>query len=303
MAENYPSYLKLLESGELASRAEEAFNSLSSCKLCPHECGVNRLKGEIGYCKTDNQAVVASYGAHFGEERPLVGKKGSGTVFFSSCNMRCVYCQNYDISQKVVGSPVTPEILAFLFLELQQQGCHNINLVTPSHVVPFILKGLLLAASEGLKIPIVYNSSGYDSLNTLKLLHNIVDIYMPDFKYFDKDIAKKLSKVENYPEVAKTAIKEMHGQIGDLVIDDNGVAKRGLLLRHLVLPGDLASTKEVMHFIANSISKNTYVNLMDQYRPCGQAHKYPPLDRPITPEEYAKALQAAKEAGLTRFDS
>lgn len=302
MDKEYPSYRNLIESGELAHRAEKAFNALESCALCPHECGVNRLKGEKGFCKIGNQALVASYGAHFGEERPLVGRNGSGTIFFSGCNMRCVYCQNYDISHEGVGNPVTPEILAFFFFELQEQGCHNINLVTPSHVVPFFLKALAIAAPEGLKIPIVYNTSGYDSVETLKLLDGIVDIYMPDFKYWDPQIGKKLSKVKDYPGAARRALKEMHRQVGDLVIDDNGIATRGLLVRHLVLPGGLASTPEVVQFIAKEISKDTYINIMDQYRPCGLAYKYPPLDRRITPEEYQQALQAARDAGLWRFD-
>ena len=302
MDKEYPSYRNLIESGELAHRAEKAFNALESCALCPHECGVNRLKGEKGFCKIGNQALVASYGAHFGEERPLVGRNGSGTIFFSGCNMRCVYCQNYDISHEGVGNPVTPEILAFFFFELQEQGCHNINLVTPSHVVPFFLKALAIAVPEGLKIPIVYNTSGYDSVETLKLLDGIVDIYMPDFKYWDPQIGKKLSKVKDYPGAARRALKEMHRQVGDLVIDDNGIAIRGLLVRHLVLPGGLASTPEVVQFIAKEISKDTYINIMDQYRPCGLAYKYPPLDRRITPEEYQQALQAARDAGLWRFD-
>ncbi len=302
MGREYPSYLNLVDNGELAARAEEAFMALRSCTLCPHECAVNRLKGEKGYCKTGNQAVVASYGAHFGEERPLVGIHGSGTIFFSWCNMRCVYCQNYDISHEGVGNPVTPDMLAFFFFELQEQGCHNINLVTPSHVVPFFLKALSMAASEGLRVPIVYNTSGYDSVDTLKLLDGVVDIYMPDFKYWDPEIGKRLSKVKDYPGVTRKALKEMHRQVGDLVIDDDGIAVRGLLVRHLVLPGGLASTKEVTRFIATKISKNTYINIMDQYRPCGQAHKYPPLDRRITPEEFQLALDEARAAGLWRFD-
>ncbi len=291
-----------MESGELAARAEQAFKALEACNLCPHECGVNRLDGEKGYCKTGNQAVVASYGAHFGEERPLVGRNGSGTIFFSWCNMRCVYCQNYDISHEGVGNPVTPEILAFFFFELQEQGCHNINLVTPSHVVPFFLKALALAAPEGLKIPIVYNTSGYDSLETLRMLDGVVDIYMPDFKYWDPQVGKRLSKVKDYPSAARRALKEMHRQVGDLLIDDDGIATRGLLVRHLVLPEDLASTREVARFIAQEISPDTYINIMDQYRPCGEALKYPPLDRRITSEEYQQALQAARDAGLWRFD-
>jgi putative pyruvate formate lyase activating enzyme len=302
MGSDKPSYLRLLGSGELELRADRAWEYLSCCKLCPHLCRVNRLEGEQGFCKITDQAVVASYGPHFGEEAPLVGSKGSGTVFFSWCNLRCLYCQNYEISHLGAGQAVSTEVLALCFLSLQKDGCHNINFVTPSHVVPFILKALVLAAKGGLSVPLVYNTGGYDSIRTLRLLDGVIDIYMPDFKYWDKDIGKRLSNIARYPQVAKRAIKEMHRQVGDLIIGPDGVAKRGLLVRHLVLPGGLSGTGSVLKFIAEEISPNTYVNVMDQYRPCGTAHKYPPLDRGITPDEYAEALKAARDAGLNRLN-
>jgi len=288
-----PGYLKLLENGELERRADEAWRSLACCEFCPHRCRVNRLKGEKGFCKTTDQAILDSYGPHFGEEAPLVGKKGSGTVFFSWCNMRCLYCQNYEVSHLGSGQAVSNEFLAFCFLALQEDGCHNINLVTPSHVVPFILKALVLAAREGLSIPLVYNTGGYDSVNTLRLLDGVVDIFLPDFKYWDRDVGRRLSHVPDYPEVARKAIKEMHRQVGDLVIGPDGIARRGLMVRHLVLPGGLSGTKPILQFIAREISLNTYLNVMDQYRPCGEAYDHPPLDRRITREEYADALAAA----------
>ncbi|MBW2080096.1 MAG: radical SAM protein [Deltaproteobacteria bacterium] len=302
MSSDKPGYLRLLENGELERRADEAWESLSSCKICPHLCGVNRLEGEHGFCEITDQAIVASYGPHFGEEAPLIGRKGSGAVFFSWCNLRCLYCQNYEISHMGAGKAVSTEVLALCFLSLQKDGCHNINLVTPSHVVPFILKALVLAARGGLSIPLVYNTGGYDSIRTLRLLDGVVDIYMPDFKYWDKDVGKHLSNITNYPQVAKKAIKEMHRQVGELIIGPDGVAKRGLLIRHLVLPGGLSDTRSVLKYIAEEISPNTYLNVMDQYRPCGEAHKYPPLDCRITQDEFAEALRAARDVGLKRLD-
>jgi len=300
---NSPAYLELLKNGELEGRAEAAWKAMSSCKMCPHRCGADRLGGESSFCRITDHAILASYGPHFGEEAPLTGRKGSGTIFFSSCNMRCLYCQNYEISHLMSGKPVTPEILAFCFLALQEDGCHNINLVTPSHVVPFILKALVLAAGEGLSIPLVYNTAGYDSTDTLSILDGIIDIYLPDFKYWDKAVAKRLSKVSDYPETARTALREMHRQVGDLAVDDSGIAARGLLVRHLVLPGGLSGTEDIMKFIADEISPETYVNVMEQYRPCGKAMYNPPLDRRITDQEFYRALEAARKAGLTRLDA
>lgn len=297
----YPSYLELLESGELERRIEAFYERMSPCRLCPHECGAERLKGERGFCKVGPKPVVASYGPHFGEERPLVGSGGSGTIFFTYCNMACVYCQNWEISHLGEGEEITVEDLAKIMLILQVWGCHNINLVTPTHQVPFIVHAIKIAAEKGLSLPIVYNCGGYESVETLRLLEGIIDIYMPDIKYMDEKVALKLSKVKRYPQVVKEAVKEMHRQVGDLVIE-NGIAKRGLIIRHLVLPGDLSQTEEVIKFVAEEISRNTYFNLMDQYRPCGEAWKYPPLDRMIKKEEWNRALELAKKYGLERLD-
>ena len=300
--EKRPSYLNLLHTGELEKRVEKARALLSACTLCPHKCKINRLEGEKGFCRIGAKAMVASFGAHFGEEPPITGQRGSGTVFFSGCNMRCVFCQNFEISQGLEGQEVEKEYLAFIFLSLQEGGCHNVNLVTPTHVVPQILDGLLLAAKEGLKIPIVYNCGGYESLETLRLLDGIVDIYMPDMKYSDNGNALKYSRVKRYWDHCKKAVKEMLHQVGNLQMDqDTGAARRGLLIRHLVLPEDISGTRMVCRFIAEHLSPETVVNIMDQYRPCGMASKYPPLDRPVTPEEFARAVKWAEEEGLKRL--
>ena len=297
-----PSYLRLHREGKLKERARLLRERLTSCDLCPHECGVNRLAGEKGFCRVAGEAVVSSYGPHFGEERPLVGYGGSGTIFFTYCNMACVYCQNWEISHLGLGEETGAEELSRMMLALQARGCHNINLVTPTHQVAFIVEALVLAVEKGLKIPIVYNCGGYEKVETLRLLEGIVDIYMPDFKYWDEKIALKLSKVPRYPQVARAAIKEMHRQVGDLELDEEFIAKRGLIIRHLVLPGGLSGTEEILNWIAQELSPNTYVNIMDQYYPCGDAWKYPPLDRRITKEEYERAILAAKKAGLKRLD-
>ncbi len=297
-----PSYLKLLETGQLEKRLEAARKLFSPCTLCPHQCKVDRTGGEKGFCRIGKHAVVASFGAHFGEEPPITGRNGSGTVFFSGCNLKCVFCQNFEISQGLEGQEIEKEYLAFIFLSLQEGGCHNINLVTPTHVIVPILEALLLAAKEGLKIPIVYNCGGYESLETLKLLDGIVDIYMPDMKYSDDETGLKYSRVKNYWTFCKEAVKEMYRQVGNLKVDEStGAAYRGLLIRHLVLPDDISGTKKICQFIAEELSPDTVVNIMDQYRPCGMASKYPPLDRRITPEEYARAVRWAKEAGLTNL--
>lgn len=295
------TYCPLLRSGILAQRVAQARELLRHCHVCPRHCEVNRLEGELGFCQVGSLPFVASYGPHFGEEAPLGGRHGSGTIFFASCNLRCLYCQNYEISHLREGSEFTPPELADMMIELQEQGCHNINLVTPSHQVPHILDGLLLAAERGLRIPLVYNTSSYDDLETLRLLDGIVDIYLPDFKYADATIAETYSKATGYPDIAKVAIKEMHRQVGDLVLDDQGLALRGVLVRHLVLPGGLAGTAEVMKFLAEELSPDTYVNVMDQYRPCYQAFSHPPLDRRITTGEFEDAIRLAKEAGLHRL--
>jgi putative pyruvate formate lyase activating enzyme len=294
-----PAYHPLLHSGELKRRVAEAYARLEACDICARECGVNRrLSTEGAGCRTGERAMVSSYGPHFGEEDPLVGRGGSGTIFFSWCNLRCQYCQNYEISQAGMGHQVEPEDLAEMMLSLQSQGCHNINFVSPSHVVPQILAGLLIAAQAGLRLPLVYNTGGYDSLKTLALLDGVVDIYMPDAKYADPGVAQRYSRIRNYPAVNQAALKEMHRQVGDLTMDDRGVAQRGLLVRHLVLPSGLADTAEVVRFLRDQISPNTYINVMAQYRPCYRAHGLPPLDRSITNQEYAEAVHLAQEAGL-----
>lgn len=298
-----PAYLNLLRTGELRRRVAQAYQRLEACDICPRSCGANRRAGTKGAaCRTGDRAVVSSYGPHFGEEAPLVGWGGSGTIFFTWCNLRCIYCQNSDISQEGHGEPVEPEELAAIMLRLQEMGCHNINLVSPTHVVPQILAGLLIAAEGGLRLPLVYNTGGYDALSTLALLDGIVDIYMPDMKYDDPEIALRLSKIKDYPAVNRAAVKEMHRQVGDLVIDERGVAKRGLLVRHLVLPEGLAGTPGIVRFLAEEISRNTYLNVMAQYRPCYQAAKEPALSRRITDAEYQQAVRLALDAGLTRLD-
>jgi len=260
------------------------------------------LAGELGQCRTGKVAMVSSYGPHFGEEAPLVGRFGSGTIFFTHCNLRCVFCQNYTISQLGEGEVTSSEQLAAMMLSLQAGGCHNINLVSPTHVVPQILAALELAAGAGLCVPLVYNSGGYDSVDTLKLLDGIVDIYMPDMKYSDARVAEELSGIKDYPEFNRVAVKEMHRQVGDLDLDERGVARRGLLVRHLVLPQGLAGTEEVARFLAREVSTNTYLNVMAQYRPCHKAFQHPSLSRSITREEFNEAVAMARKHGLHRLD-
>ncbi|MFO0698593.1 MAG: radical SAM protein [Nitrospira sp.] len=295
------NYCDLLESGRLIERVAQARERLRRCHVCPRHCAIDRLEGDLGFCLVGAKPFVSSHGPHHGEEASLRGWNGSGTIFFASCNLRCIYCQNYEISQLREGREVSAQELAEMMLNLQERDCHNINLVTPSHQVPQILEGLLLAAQQGLHIPLVYNTSSYDDRETLRLLDGVVDIYLPDFKYADADGGLKYSKVPGYPETAKAAIKEMHRQTGDLVIDERGLAVRGLLVRHLVLPGGLAGTPAIMRFLGEEISQNTYVNIMDQYRPCWKSLNYPPLDRSITKEEFEEAIEAAKAAGLHRL--
>ncbi len=275
---------------------------LEECCLCPRHCGVNRLVGEEGKCRITNQALVSSYGPHFGEEAPLVGRRGSGTIFFTYCNLRCVFCQNYTISQLGEGSEVGKEELARTMLSLQTMGCHNINLVSPTHVVPYILEALELAASGGLNLPLVYNTGGYDAVETLQLLDGIVDIYMPDMKYSDEKTAERLSGIKDYPQVNRAAVKEMHRQVGDLQVDEQGVAQHGLLVRHLVLPNRLAGTEEVVRFLAQEVSTNTYLNIMAQYHPCHKAFDIPQLARPVNRQELTEAIGLAHQQGLYRLD-
>lgn len=294
-------YRSLLRSGILYERVALAKQMLASCRVCPRHCAVNRLAGELGTCLVGGKALVASAGPHFGEEFPIRGWYGSGTVFFAGCNLRCLYCQNAEISHQPNGQELESEELADLMLSLQEQGCHNVNLVSPSHQVPQILEGLLMAAQRGLRLPLVYNTSAYDDLDMLRLLDGIVDIYMPDMKYADSVVGRRLSKVPDYPAVAQAAIKEMHQQVGDLVLDDEGLAIRGLLVRHLVLPGNLAGTAEVMKFLADEISRDTYVHVMDQYHPAAKAFAHPVLCRPVHVDEVDHASRLAREAGLWRL--
>jgi len=298
----HPSYLELHEKGLLADRVAETQALLGTCQLCPRKCGVDRRADERGFCRTGIRAVVSSYHPHFGEEDPLVGAGGSGTIFFAHCNLLCLFCQNYEISHLGEGREVSPEELAGMMLHLQKLGCHNINFVSPSHVVAQILAALPPAIDRGLRIPLVYNTGGYDSVETLRLLDGVFDIYMPDIKFMDGEVSHRFCRAEDYPDRAKEAIQEMHRQVGDLVMDPRGIAERGLLVRHLVLPGGLAGTRQAMRFLAQKISANTYVNVMAQYRPCGEAHRCPPLNRRITPAEYEEALAIAQEEGIHRLD-
>ncbi|MCL0053077.1 radical SAM protein [Dehalococcoidales bacterium] len=275
---------------------------LEECCLCPRQCGVNRLAGESGKCRVTTQVIVSSYGPHFGEEAPLVGSHGSGTIFFTYCNLRCLFCQNYTISQLGEGRAINREELARMMLSLQAKGCHNINLVSPTHVVPYILDALELAVEMGLYLPLVYNSGGYDSVETLKLLDGIVDIYMPDMKYSDEKTAAQLSGIKDYPQVNKAAVREMHRQVGDLQLDEQGIAQRGLLVRHLVLPNQLAGTEEVVRFLGQEVSTNTYLNIMAQYHPCYKAFDIPQLSRPVLEQEFYKAIELAHQQGLYRLD-
>lgn len=298
-----PAYLALAQTDALDRRVRIAWRHLERCDLCARYCRVNRLQGTQGaVCRTGERAWVASYGPHHGEERPISGFGGSGTIFFTRCNLRCVFCQNWEISQKGEGREVSPKALAGMMLELQAMGCHNINLVSPSHVVAQILAAVALAARQGLRLPLVYNTGGYDSLEALTLLDGVVDIYMPDMKWGDSQAAHRYSHVRDYWAVNQAAVREMHRQVGDLVLDDRGIAVRGLLVRHLVLPGDLANTRRVLEFIARELSPRTYVNLMDQYYPCYRAAEYPPLDRRLSAAEFRAAVETARELGLTRLD-
>jgi len=296
------AYLELSRE-ELKEKISLAEAILKKCNLCPRKCEVDRTEGEQGFCKTGDKPFISSYNPHFGEEAPLVGDHGSGTIFLTHCNLGCLFCQNWTISHLGEGSEISFDTLSDIMIILQQRyGCHNINFVTPTHQVPMILKSLEIAIEKGLNIPLVYNCGGYEALDTMKILDGVIDIYMPDFKYIDHERAREYSRAEDYPEVAKAAIKEMHRQVGDLAVDDRGVALRGLLVRHLVLPEGLAGTEEIVRFLAEEISPNTYTNIMAQYYPCYKAVDHPPLDRRTTNDEYRKAVKAARNAGLKRLD-
>ena len=302
--EYVPRYLELYNSGELGRRVEESMHGLRKCRVCPWHCEVDRMNDETKVCKTGRFARVSSYFPHFGEEDCLRGWSGSGTIFFSWCNLRCVFCQNYDISQQEAGVEIGPKRLAQMMLELQRMGCHNINWVTPEHVVPQILEAMPIAIEGGLRLPIVYNTSAFDSLDSIRLMDGIVDIYMPDFKYWSPDKSKKYLKHRDYPKVAREVIKEMHRQVGDLVTDHDGLAVRGLLVRHLVMPDGLEETARIMDFLAHQISPETYVNLLAQYHPDGKVSstKYPEINRTVTRKEMAQARNLARATGLSRLD-
>jgi putative pyruvate formate lyase activating enzyme len=297
------AYLALHRSGELRRRADEAHRHLENCDLCARYCRVNRLvsiKGAV--CRTGAQAVVYSAGPHHGEERCLSGWAGSGTIFFSWCNLRCIFCQNWEIAWKGEGHAVTPEELADMMLRLRARGCHNINFVSPSHVVAQLLEALVIAAERGLDLPLVYNSGGYDSPEALALLDGVIDVYMPDMKYGDSDLARKYSHIRDYVAVNRAAVREMYRQVGDLAIGDDGLARRGLLVRHLILPNGISGTADVLEFLAEKVSRNTYLNLMEQYRPCYRAGDFPELDRPISRAEFREAIEFASRHGLNRLD-
>ena len=299
---SYPSYLNLWETGELDRRAEELYTHYSSCSLCPRDCRVDRTRGEKGKCQASDSLKISSAFPHFGEEDPLVGKKGSGTIFFSHCGLRCVYCQNYSISFEAGGVEVPEERAAESMLKLQGMGCHNINLVTPTHYLPGIVRALKIAASRGLKIPIVYNTGGYEKPETLRLLDGIVDIYLPDFKYTDPACSSAYSsEAYSYPYYVKEAFREMFRQVGNLETDRYRTARRGLMIRHLVLPNNVAGTREMLKFVAEELSTDCYLNIMRQYRPEYRAREYPKIDRRIKPSEYAQAVNEAKKMGFTNL--
>jgi putative pyruvate formate lyase activating enzyme len=296
-------YLELHASGELRERARRALGLLEGrCRVCPRLCKVDRLADRPGLCRVGRHAVVASHFAHFGEEDCLRGRRGSGTIFFSGCNLRCVFCQNHDISWQLQGDCVTPPRLAGMMLELQAMGCHNINWVTPEHVVPQILEALPLAVDGGLQLPLVYNTSAYDSPESLALMDGVVDVYMPDFKLWSSELARRYLAKRDYAEVARHSVREMHRQVGDLVLGADGMARRGLIVRHLVMPGLLEETEAILRFVADELGPDTYVNVMAQYYPAGRTGEFPEIDRHLYRSEFERALALADELGLRRLD-
>jgi len=295
-----PSYLEKLTILELHDRAAQLKELLTNCSICPNSCEIDRTSGELGECNSTDEVLISSVSPHFGEEPPLVGQLGSGTIFFTNCNLSCVFCQNFDISQLGAGHSISITNLAESMLALQNRGCHNINLVTPTHHTPQIVEAISIAAENGLELPIVYNCGGYESVATLKLLENIIDIYMPDIKYSNDLNAEKYSGVKNYWEVVISALKEMHRQVGDLKVSKRGIAQKGLLVRHLVLPNELVGSKKIIEFIAKEISPNTYLNVMDQYRPSFKANEFNELNRSISSTEYLEIENYARSFGLIR---
>jgi len=304
MSRFQPTYMETYSRNLFPEKIRRALLLMESCNVCPRKCGRDRVRGEKGFCRAGGLPEISSYGPHFGEEKPLVGRRGSGTIFMTYCNLGCIFCQNYSISRLGEGTRVSSDHFSRIMVDLQRKGCHNINFVTPTHFVPQILQALPKAIEMGLSVPLVYNTGGYDSPEALELLDGVFDIYMPDFKFTQSEIARKFAGAPDYPEIVKSALKEMHRQTGDLIIDENGIAVRGLLVRHLVLPQGLAGTREAMRFLATEISSNTYVNIMSQYYPCGNLiPPDSPLARRITWDEFAEAIQIAKEEGITRIDS
>ena len=304
-SENFePAYMKLFRTGELYRRSREGLRHLRNCKVCPRDCEVDRLNNEWALCKTGRYAWVSSYFPHFGEEDCLRGWNGSGTIFFSMCNLKCVFCQNFEISQKRDGVEAPPEVLAQMMLELQERGCHNINFVTPEHVAPLILEALPLAVQMGLRLPLVYNTGAYDSLESIQLMKDVVDIYMPDFKYWDAQLSAKYLKAKKYSEAAKAVIREMQKQVGHLVFDEKGLAKRGVLVRHLAMPDNAEDSRKIMRYLAQEVSPHTYIHVMDQYRPAWKVteNRYREINRRTCPEEHRQTIRIAQEEGLYRFD-
>jgi putative pyruvate formate lyase activating enzyme len=303
MRDYEPSYLALHASGELHDRARRGLALLADrCRVCPRLCKVDRLSDQAGLCRVGRHAVVASHFAHFGEEDCLRGQRGSGTIFFSGCNLRCVFCQNHDISWRLQGERVTPDRLARMMLELQELGCHNINWVTPEHVVPQILEALPLAVDAGLRLPTVYNTSAYDSPESLELMEGVVDVYMPDFKLWSPERSRRYLAKRDYADVARHSVREMKRQVGDLVMSEDGMARRGLIVRHLVMPGLLDETEAILRFIATELGPGTYVNVMAQYYPAGRTGEFPEIDRHLYRCEFERALELANELGLRRLD-
>jgi putative pyruvate formate lyase activating enzyme len=299
-----PAYLKLEAKGQFVDRIQQVFAVFEKCELCPRRCGVNRRAGEKGFCRAPQKVMVHSYNPHFGEELPLAGKRGSGTIFFSNCNLRCVFCQNWPIAHEGRGTEISNEKLADIMLALQRVGCHNINLVTPTHIMPHILEATRIAMQKGLRLPLCYNTSGYERVEIIELLDGIVDIYLPDLKFMDGAEAERynLAAAFDYPVRAQESIIEMHRQVGDLLTDEDGVARRGLMVRHLVMPNRVAGTQEFVHWVAENLSKGTYINIMSQYRVEYKAFEYEPIARAITSEEFVEAIDWAKGAGLINLD-
>lgn len=295
-----PAYRSRMSVEELSNRAAELREMMRACSLCPRECGARRLEGRYGVCRSTLRLTISSAAPHYGEEASLTGRNGSGTIFFTSCNLKCTYCQNYDISHMRLGRPVSSDEIAEIMLRLQRSGCHNINFVTPTHFTPQIVEALIKAVDGGLSVPLVYNCGGYESVQTLQLLEDVIHIYMPDIKYSDNETARRFSGAPHYWDVVSEAIREMHSQVGDLEIDDRGIAQRGLLIRHLVLPNRLAGSRAVLEFVSREVSVNSYINIMDQYRPAYRAIRFDELGRTITAREYEEVLELASALGLHR---